>query len=57
MQIASAAIGLTLAPTLIGVLGDRYGVTMIPWGLTVLAALLLIAFGALERLGRAAILA
>ena len=53
VQIASAAIGLTLAPTLIGVLGDRYGVTAIPWGLTVLAALLLIAFGALERSRRA----
>ena len=49
VQIASAAIGLTLAPTLVGVAGDRYGVHAISWGLTVLAALLLIAFGALER--------
>jgi fucose permease len=49
VQIASAAIGLTLAPTLIGVLGDHEGVTAIPWGLAVLAALLLLAFGALER--------
>jgi fucose permease len=51
VQIASAAIGLTLAPTLIGVLGERYGVTAIPWGLAVLAAMLLLAFGALERSG------
>lgn len=49
VQIASAAIGLTLAPTLVGVLGDRYGVDAIPWALTVLAALLLVAFAALER--------
>jgi fucose permease len=49
VQIASAAIGLTLAPTLIGMLGERYGVTAIPWGLTLLAALLLVAFAALER--------
>ena len=49
VQIASAAIGLTLAPTLIGVLGAHYGVTAIPWGLAALAALLLLAFGALER--------
>jgi fucose permease len=49
VQIASAAIGLTLAPTLIGVLGERYGLNAIPWGLMVLAALLLIAFAALER--------
>jgi fucose permease len=49
VQIASAAIGLTLAPTILGVLGDRYGVTAIPWGLAVLAALLLLTFGALER--------
>jgi fucose permease len=49
VQIASAAIGLTLAPTLIGVLGDHQGVTAIPWGLAVLAGLLLLAFGALER--------
>ncbi|HKU13512.1 MAG TPA: MFS transporter [Steroidobacteraceae bacterium] len=48
VQIASAAIGLTLAPTLIGVVGERFGVTAIPWGLAVLAALLLLAFGALE---------
>jgi fucose permease len=54
VQIASAAIGLMLAPTLVGVLGDRHGVDAIPWGLTVLAALLLIAFGALERCRRAA---
>lgn len=53
VQIASAAIGFTLAPTLVGVLGDRYGVNAIPWGLTVLAALLLVAFGALERCQRA----
>ncbi|HEY7642603.1 MAG TPA: MFS transporter [Steroidobacteraceae bacterium] len=49
VQIASAAVGLTLAPTLIGVLGEHYGVTIIPWGLAGLAALMLIAFGALER--------
>ncbi len=49
VQIASAAIGLSLAPTLVGVLGDHYGVTAIPWGLAVLAVLLLLAFGALER--------
>jgi fucose permease len=49
VQIASAAVGLTLAPSLIGVLGERYGVDAIPWGLVALAALLLIAFGALER--------
>jgi fucose permease len=49
VQIASAAIGLTLAPTLVGVLGDHYGVTAIPWGLVTLATLLLLAFGALER--------
>ena len=48
VQIASAAIGLTLAPTLVGVLAARYGVDAIPWGLAALAALLLIAFGALE---------
>jgi fucose permease len=52
VQIASAAIGLTLAPTLVGVLGDRYGANAIPWGLIALAALLLLAFGALERLSR-----
>jgi fucose permease len=49
VQIASAAVGLTLAPTLIGVLAEHYGVSAIPWGLAALAALLLIAFGALER--------
>jgi fucose permease len=49
VQIASAAIGLTLAPTLLGVLADYYGVPTIPGGLAVLAALLLLAFGALER--------
>jgi len=49
VQIASAAIGLTLAPTLVGVLGERYGATAIPWGLVMLAALLLLAFGALAR--------
>jgi fucose permease len=52
VQIASAAIGLTLAPTLIGVLGAHYGVTAIPWGLAALAALLLLTFGALERYPR-----
>ena len=50
VQVASAAIGLTLAPTLVGVLGDRYGVNAIPWGLIVLAALLLSAFRGLELL-------
>jgi fucose permease len=49
VQIASAAVGLTLAPTLIGVLGERFGVNAIPSGLIALAVLLLIAFGALER--------
>ncbi len=49
VQIASAAVGLTLAPTLIGVLGERFGVNAIPSGLIALAALLLLAFGALER--------
>lgn len=49
VQIASAAIGLTLAPTLIGIVGDHYGVNAIPWGLTVLAVLLLLAFGALRN--------
>jgi fucose permease len=53
VQIASAAIGLTLAPTLVGVVGDRYGVRAIPWGLAVLAALLLIAFVALKQSSRA----
>jgi fucose permease len=45
---------LTLVPTLIGVIAERYGVAAIPWGLAALAALLLIAFGALERCGASA---
>jgi fucose permease len=49
VQIASAAIGLTLAPTLIGMLAERHGVDAIPWGIAALAALLLLAFAALER--------
>jgi fucose permease len=49
VQIASAAIGLSLAPTLIGIVADVHGVDVIPWGLAVLAALLLMAFVALER--------
>ena len=49
VQIASAAIGLSLAPAVIGVLADVHGVDVIPWGLAALAALLLIAFAALER--------
>lgn len=49
VQIASAAVGLTLAPALVGVVGERFGVSAIPWGLAALATLLLIVFGALER--------
>ena len=48
VQIASAAIGLTLSPTLIGIVADRYGVDAIPWGLAVLAILLLLAFALLS---------
>lgn len=51
VQIASAAIGLSVAPTFVGVLAERYGVDAIPWGLAALAAALLIAFAALERRG------
>lgn len=50
VQIASAAIGLTLAPTLIGIAADRFGANAIPLGLIVLAALLLAAFFVLENL-------
>jgi fucose permease len=49
VQIASAAIGLSLAPTLVGVLAERVGVDAIPWGLAALAVLLVLAFAALER--------
>jgi fucose permease len=49
VQIASAAIGLSLAPSLIGIFADVHGVDVIPWGLATLAALLLIAFAALDR--------
>lgn len=52
VQIASAAIGLTLAPTLIGILGDNAGVNTIPLGLIALAVLLLGAFTLLEKLRR-----
>jgi len=53
VQIASAAIGLTLAPTLIGAVGDSFGVNAIPRGLIAIAALLLVAFVALDRISRA----
>jgi fucose permease len=49
VQIASAAIGLSFAPALVGVLADEHGIDAIPWGLAALAVLLLIAFAALER--------
>jgi fucose permease len=49
VQIASAALGLTLAPALVGVLAERAGVTAIPYGLIVLALLMLSAFRALEH--------
>jgi fucose permease len=49
VQIASAAIGLSFAPALVGVIADEHGVDAIPWGLAALAVLLLIAFAALER--------
>lgn len=51
VQIAWAAIGMSLAPTLVGVVAEWYGVAAIPWGLTALAALMLIAFAALQRGG------
>jgi len=52
VQISSAAIGLTLAPTLIGIVGDNQGLQMIPWALLTLAALLMGSFFALERISR-----
>ncbi len=52
VQIASAAIGLSLAPTLIGIIGDNYGVDTIPIGLLALAVLLFLAYFALEQCGK-----
>ncbi|HVF17526.1 MAG TPA: MFS transporter [Steroidobacteraceae bacterium] len=55
VQISSAAIGLTLAPTILGTIGDEFGVNAIPFALLAIAALLLIAFWMLERCRRPAV--
>jgi fucose permease len=52
VQISSAAIGLTLAPTILGTIGNDFGVNAIPFALVAIAALLLIAFWMLERVRR-----
>lgn len=49
VQIASAAIGLTLLPTTIGVVGDELGVSTIPLGLVAIATLLIVGYALLER--------
>jgi fucose permease len=41
VQIASAALGLSVIPSVAGVLADKYGLEMIPWTLTVLAVALI----------------
>ncbi len=50
IQIASAAIGLTLLPALVGVIGAESGVNTIPLALTGIALLLVSGYGLLERL-------
>src|SRR5690606_13086722 len=52
VQIASASIGLTLLPTIVGVIGDELGVGAISWALTAIAALLLAGYRLLERASR-----
>jgi fucose permease len=49
VQIASAAVGLTLAPTVLGTIGDEFGVNAIPFALLAIAAMLLVSFWMLER--------
>lgn len=49
VQIASASLGLTLLPTLVGVIGAARGVNAIPLAILVIAVLLALSYGVLEK--------
>jgi fucose permease len=49
VQIASAALGLSLLPTMAGIVGDTFGVNAIPPVLIAIAVLLLAGFWVLEK--------
>jgi fucose permease len=52
VQIASAAIGLTLLPTAVGIVGTSFGVDAMPVAITGIAMALIVAYLALEAIGR-----